>query len=388
MGRPVSSQAGVAIVGCGLIGQKRATALGGARLVVCADIAQDRADRLAATVPGCKAVTDWKLAVNDPDVSIVIISTLHDTLAEIAWGAVAAGKHGPLMFLRARYGHGGRLGYDREWRSDPAKSGGGELIDQGPHLIDLARWFLGDFAEVDGFATTYFWDMPVDDNGFLLLKTAEKKVAFLHASCTEWKNTFSFEIYGRDGKIDINGLGGSYGTERLTYYKTLPEMGPPETTMWEYPMADNSWDTEFAEFLEDIRLKRPPSAGLRDAINEVQHPIIREAIQMLGFKTPQVEITTLADIPSGTGLGSSGSFTTALLKALYVHRMRQIEPKELAELACEIEIDRLAEPVGKQDQYIAACGGLTCFTFHPDDRVDVAPLKISMDTRFDLEATM
>src|SRR5258705_7499322 len=119
--------------------------------------------------------------------------------------------------------------------------------------------------------------------------------------------------------------------------------------------------------------------------DEVQHPIIREAIRMMGFRTPQVEITTLADIPAGTGLGSSGSFTTALLKALYVHRMRQIEPKELAELACEIEIDRLAEPVGKQDQYIAACGGLTCFTFHPDDRVDVEPLKISMDTRFDLE---
>ena len=333
MGRPVSSGSGVAIVGCGLIGQKRAKALGGAHLVVCADIALDRADRLAATVTACKAVTDWKLAVSDPAVSIVIISTLHDTLAEIAHGAVAAGKHvliekpaarraaelaglaeaaaasgslvrigfnhryhralqkahdlvtsgalGPLMFLRARYGHGGRVGYDREWRSDPAKSGGGELIDQGPHLIDLARWFLGDFTEVDGFATTYFWDMPVDDNGFLLLKTAEKKVAFLHASCTEWKNTFSFEIYGRDGKIDINGLGGSYGTERLTYYKMLPEMGPPETTTWEYPMADNSWDTEFAEFLEDIRLKRPPSAGLRDAIEALT--IIEKIYRMSGY---------------------------------------------------------------------------------------------------------
>src|SRR4051812_34090993 len=93
MGRPVSNKAGVAIVGCGLIGQKRAKALGAADLVVCADIAQDRADRLAATAPGCKAMTDWKLAVSDPSVSIVIISTLHDTLAEIAHGAVAAGKH-------------------------------------------------------------------------------------------------------------------------------------------------------------------------------------------------------------------------------------------------------------------------------------------------------
>src|SRR5258706_13899740 len=137
-------------------------------------------------------------------------------------------------------------------------------------------------------------------------------------------------------------------------------------------------------FTEGIYLKYSHLEHV-SAIDEVQHPIIREAIRMLGFKTPQVEITTLADIPSGTGLGSSGSFTTALLKALYVHRMRQIEPKELPECACEIEIDRLGEPIGKQDQYIAACGGLTCFTFHPDDRVDVEPLKISMDTKFDLE---
>lgn len=122
-----------------------------------------------------------------------------------------------------------------------------------------------------------------------------------------------------------------------------------------------------------------------DAIDEVQHPIIREAIKALDFKTPQIEITALADIPAGTGLGSSGSFTTALLKALYAHRMRQIHPKELAELACEIEIDRLGEPIGKQDQYIAACGGITCFTFNPDDSVNVEPLHISMDTRFDLE---
>src|SRR4029078_1169442 len=121
------------------------------------------------------------------------------------------------------------------------------------------------------------------------------------------------------------------------------------------------------------------------SVAEVHHPIIREAIALLDFATPQLEITTLADIPAGTGLGSAGSFTTALLKALFAHRRRWVHPKELAELACEIEIDRLGEPIGKQDQYIAACGGLTCFTFHPDDRVDVEPLKISMDTKFDLE---
>jgi D-glycero-alpha-D-manno-heptose-7-phosphate kinase len=122
-----------------------------------------------------------------------------------------------------------------------------------------------------------------------------------------------------------------------------------------------------------------------EQVDEVQHPIIREAIRMLDFKTPQLEITTLADIPSGTGLGSSGSFTTALLKALYAHRRRLLHPSELAELACEIEIERLKEPIGKQDQYIAAYGGITCFRFHTNDTVDATPLKISMDTLFDLE---
>jgi D-glycero-alpha-D-manno-heptose-7-phosphate kinase len=122
-----------------------------------------------------------------------------------------------------------------------------------------------------------------------------------------------------------------------------------------------------------------------EQMNEVQHPIIREAIQMLDFKTPQLEITTLADIPAGTGLGSSGSFTTALLKALYAHRHRLLHPSELASLACEIEINRLREPIGKQDQYIAAYGGITCFTFHSDETVEAVPLQIKMDTLFDLE---
>ena len=122
-----------------------------------------------------------------------------------------------------------------------------------------------------------------------------------------------------------------------------------------------------------------------EQLADVHHPIIREAIQMLDFKTPQIEIPTLADIPAGTGLGSSGSFTTALLKALYAHRKRLLHPGELAEMACHIEIDRLGEPIGKQDQYIAAYGGLTCFNFNKDDTVEAKPLAISMDTLFDLE---
>jgi len=120
-------------------------------------------------------------------------------------------------------------------------------------------------------------------------------------------------------------------------------------------------------------------------IEEIKHPIIREVLAMGELEVPQVEITTLADIPSGTGLGSSGSFTTALIKAVYAHRRKLILPQELAELACHVEIDRLQEPIGKQDQYIAAYGGLTCFTFHKDNRVTAKPLKISQGTLYDLE---
>jgi predicted dehydrogenase len=308
---------GVAIIGCGLIGQKRARALGPARLVACADVALDRAQALARGAAGAVATDDWRSAVARPDVDIAIVATTNNALAEVTLAAVQAGKHvlvekpaarsarelepviaaatqagrhvrvgfnhryhpalqkarelfeagalGEMMFVRGRYGHGGRLGYDQEWRADPAISGGGELIDQGVHLIDLARWFLGDFSAVSGFAHTYFWRMPVDDNGFLLLRTPHQQIAFLHVSCTEWKNLFSFEIYGRNAKLHIEGLGGSYGLERLAYYKMLPEMGPPETTIWEYPLADSSWQVEFAEFLEDIRLNRAPAASLADA---------------------------------------------------------------------------------------------------------------------------
>jgi D-glycero-alpha-D-manno-heptose-7-phosphate kinase len=122
-----------------------------------------------------------------------------------------------------------------------------------------------------------------------------------------------------------------------------------------------------------------------ETTDEIHHPIIREAIKIMGFRTPQIEITTLADIPAGTGLGSSGSFTTALLRALYAHRKRLLQPSDLAALACEIEMDRLGEPIGKQDQYIAAYGGVTCFTFHPDERVEATPLSVPMTSLHDLE---
>ncbi len=122
-----------------------------------------------------------------------------------------------------------------------------------------------------------------------------------------------------------------------------------------------------------------------ERVDQIRHPIIREALQLMNPDTAQIEITTLADIPSGTGLGSSGSFTTALLRALYAHQRRLVHTQELAEMACFIEIDRLGEPIGKQDQYIAAYGGITSFNFNPDDTVTVEPLSISAETLHDLE---
>ena len=142
--------------------------------------------------------------------------------------------------------------------------------------------------------------------------------------------------------------------------------------------------TVMRPFTEGIYLKYSALERVSQ-VEQVRHPVIREALALQQLKTPQIEITTLADIPAGTGLGSSGSFTTALLKALHAHRRKLIHPQELAELACHVEIERLGEPVGKQDQYIAAYGGLTCFTFHKDDRVTAEPLRISMETMFDLE---
>src|SRR3954462_15726654 len=143
-----------------------------------------------------------------------------------------------------------------------------------------------------------------------------------------------------------------------------------------------------------VTVNRPFGPGIRlkysdienvDTVEEVRHPILREALRMMNLRTPQIEITTLAEIPSGTGLGSSGSFTTALVKALYAHRRRLLHPSELAEIACDIEINRLGEPVGKQDQYIAAYGGVTCFTFNEDGKVDAQPIGASMQSLFNLE---
>jgi len=325
-----------AVIGCGLIGKRRAAAIAhapGARLRYACDLEALRAAETAKLAPGCGTATDFREVLADKAVDAIVVSTLNAMLAPIALEGAKAVKHvliekpgalgaaelravqaaasasgvrvrigynhrfhpglakareivdsgilGPLMFIRGRYGHGGRKGYDREWRADPKLSGGGELIDQGVHLIDLASWFLGDFTVVDGHAATYFWDMKVDDNAFLSLRTAGGQTAWLQVSCTEWKNMFSLEIYGRDGKISVDGLGGSYGIERVAHHRMLPQMGPPETTNWEFPSGDDSWAAETAAFVEDVRLGRTPSPGLREGIRTLE--IVESVYKKSGY---------------------------------------------------------------------------------------------------------
>ena len=305
----------IGIVGCGLIGKKRAYAARSHEIRMVADSQPHMAERLAGEL-GSEFSTEWSDVV-EADLDAVIVATTHDVLSEICLAAVENGKHvlvekpaarclaelqpvvdaaqrlgrtvkvgfnhrfhqaflrareivdsgilGSLMYVKGWYGHGGRVGYEREWRCVPEISGGGELVDQGSHLVDLARWFLGDLELVYSSTPTYFWDVPVDDNCFLALKSESDQMAWLHASWSEWKNTFCFQIYGREGKLTIDGLGGSYGTERLTFHHMLPEMGPPETTIWEYPFPDRSWELEFENFAQAVATGGEPLGSLNDA---------------------------------------------------------------------------------------------------------------------------
>jgi predicted dehydrogenase len=308
----------VGIIGSGLIGHKRAAVLAPGELVAVADLDKGKAVALAAKYPGTQAFGQGLEVAKHPGIDAVIVATTHDQLSPLALAALQAGKHvivekpaarsadefrpvvleaekrnlrlkvgynhrfhpallevkrrlsasdaGELMYLRARYGHGGRIGYDKEWRSIKAVSGGGELIDQGLHLIDLARLFMGEITEASGYLPTLFWDMQVEDNAFLLLKHAGGKPSWLHATWTEWKNTFSLEVQTKRLKLQVEGLGGSYGAESLTVYTMKPEMGPPAMEKFEYTGPDQSWALEWQEFCAAVAEGREPKASGRDGL--------------------------------------------------------------------------------------------------------------------------
>lgn len=328
------------IVGCGLIGHKRAEVVrrsSSDELALAVDSDLARAKDVAQG-SGCSYASDWQVAVAASDIDAVVVATPNKWLAPITTASLLAGKHvlcekppgrslgeaqemadaarkagrvlkigfnhrhhpavyqahemirqgvvGPLMFLRAVYGHGGRPGYDKEWRADPDLAGGGELLDQGVHIVDLSRWFLGEFAEVYARTSTYYWDLgfypsqdsaersspraQLEDNAFALLSTDDGKVAQFHTSWTQWKNRFSFEVFGRDGYVRVEGLGGSYGTETLTLGRRKAGSGPPNEEQFEYPGPDLSWRAEWEEFAAAIREGRQPMASGEDAVQTMR----------------------------------------------------------------------------------------------------------------------
>ncbi|RJQ30708.1 MAG: gfo/Idh/MocA family oxidoreductase [Peptococcaceae bacterium] len=313
----------VGVIGAGLQGRRRAKAVidtGEAKITVVADIDRRAAADLAA-VTGAVFTTAWEEVVA-ADVDAILVCTPPHLHAPVTVAAAGAGKHvlcekplarnfcegrrmveaartggivlkcgfnlrhhpgveqarawidegeiGEAVFLRLRYGIGGRPGYEREWRVRAAIAGGGQLMDQGMHALDLCRYFLGEFATVKGVTATGFWPVsPLEDNAFGLLKTEKGQVASLHVSWTQWKNLFSLEVYGKEGYVTVEGLGGSYGGERAILGRR-DFSRPFSETVIEFRGEDRSWQAEWQEFCAAVKEGREPSGSGRDGLEALK----------------------------------------------------------------------------------------------------------------------
>lgn len=275
----------------------------------------------------CERTTNWHEVVNRTDIDAVIVATPHALLTEVAEAALRSGKHvfcekpggtssaaiqkgvdiateknlryrvnfnirlhpavalakqkveegaiGDIMFLRAVYGHGGREGYEQEWWCKKEISGGGELIDQGSHVLDLANWFLGPFTSQETMLGTGYWQIaPMEDNAFALLKNSKGQIAQVHASWTHWKKMFRLEIFGKEGYLVVDGLGGQYGLERLIHGVRTFGRTAPEETITEFPSESgkpdaalkNSWQ----EFVDGIHEDRDIGVAAKDAVSALK----------------------------------------------------------------------------------------------------------------------
>jgi predicted dehydrogenase len=310
----------VAIVGAGLQCRRRAPAVlesPPSELVVISSLTLAHA-RATAALFGCEATDSWPDVVQRSDVNAVLVCTPPHVHAEIAIAALRAGKHvlcekplsrtlaeaeamvaaaqetgqvlkcgfnhrhhpavaearrrvergeiGHPIFARCRYGICGRPGYEKEWRADPARAAGGHFMEQGSHAIDLFRWFMGEVAEVSCMtATGYFTGQPLEDNGMALFRMVSGATACLHTSLTQWKNLFSLEVFGDDGYLQVEGLGASYGTERLLVGRRDFD-GPFHDSVTEYRGPDVSWRDEWGEFVTAVRQSREPTGSGRDGL--------------------------------------------------------------------------------------------------------------------------
>jgi predicted dehydrogenase len=335
----------LAIIGCGLIGRKRALALGADDiLVACCDVNAELAKKFAAEFK-CAYFTDYRELLAGAEYDVAIVSVVNKYAKEIVVAFLKSGRHVlaekplgrnasesaemlaalqlpasqspqiakslPLLLLktgfnhrfhpavrrakelldagrigkpfgiRAAYGHGGRPGMEKEWRASKELCGGGELLDQGVHIIDLVRWFGGEVKELTGLVETKFWEMEVEDNASVIAKTENGVTATFHVSWTNWKNVFSFEIFGNEGYLKITGLGGSYGPESLEIGRRKKEGGKPEIEVIEYPAEDVSWKAEWEEFKLAISGNREPIGNGFDGLmaNKVIEAIYKSSAE-------------------------------------------------------------------------------------------------------------
>ena len=307
---------GVGIIGAGPIGWKRADVIKKSKLgklVAVADIDLKKAE-LLANKHHCLAYQNWRDILSNKNISAVIISVPNNlssfisiealkqeknVLCEKPLGRNAAedkkvlketqkhkkifkvgfnhrfyssisnakkiydkGEIGKLIFIRARYGHGGRYKMEKEWRMDKKISGGGELRDQGVHIIDLIRWFGGEPDKIFGMAEARFWKANVDDNAFVIMSN-KKVTATFHVSSTNWKNIFSLEVFGDKGYLEINGTGGSYGKETLIFGKRKEKFGVPDIKIFKFK-NDVSWLREWENFLDAIFKKSKINGSVVD----------------------------------------------------------------------------------------------------------------------------
>ena len=314
----------IGIIGCGLIGIKRAECFNKKDIYIASDINLETLNNFKKKFK-CKTTTEYKNVIKS-NVDIVFICTPHNLLSKIAIEALKHKKHvfiekpgsldhnevkkirllskkyklkvkigfnhryhpsiilakkiiknnnlGKILYLKGSYGHGGRKNYEKEWRLNHKISGGGELIDQGSHLIDLSIFFLGKLKLNYSFLKDYFWKKNIDDNIFISLISDKKQIAWLNASWTNWKNSFSFEIIFEYAKIKIHGLGRSYGVESLYFYKMKKNLKPPKEKIYKFNY-DNSWKIEVKEFLDEIKKETKNQNKLDEFLNISE--IIRDA---------------------------------------------------------------------------------------------------------------
>jgi predicted dehydrogenase len=316
----------------------------GDKLVIVADVIEEKAKALADEAK-CEMTTNWEDVIARKDLDIVIVCTPNYFHAPVSIAAMRKGKHvlcekplarnpaeaeqminvaektrmklkcgfnlryhpavqqvrkwfdqgiiGEINFIRIRYGTGGRQGYDKEWRADKEMSGGGQLMDQGVHALDLSRWFLGEFSQVFAYVSTTFWkNSQVEDNAFCLLRTKQDQIAAIHASWTQWKNLFSLEIFGNKGYGIVEGLGGNYGTERAILGKK-DFRKPFEDQIIEFRKEDISWLSEWKEFVSATEENREPMGNAFDGLQAVR---LAHALYESASKAQAVNLHSFCDI--------------------------------------------------------------------------------------------